>query len=74
MTHRRLARECALEVLYRLDLVGDEPARTIEELLHRKNPSDDAENDPIIHATSGPLRTRAVYRAPPPSGVANRVH
>jgi transcription antitermination factor NusB len=43
MTHRRLARECALEVLYRLDLVGDEPTATIEELLHRKNPSDDAE-------------------------------
>jgi transcription antitermination factor NusB len=43
MTHRRLARECALEVLYRLDLVGDDPAATIEELLHRKNPSDDAE-------------------------------
>jgi transcription antitermination factor NusB len=43
MTHRRLARECALEVLYRFDLVGDEPAMTVEELLHRRNPSNDAE-------------------------------
>jgi N utilization substance protein B len=43
MTHRRLARECALEVLYRLDLVSDEPADTIEEILQRKNPSEDAE-------------------------------
>lgn len=43
MTHRRLARECALEVLYRLDLVGDEPEETIDEILLRKNPSEDAE-------------------------------
>jgi transcription antitermination factor NusB len=43
MTHRRLARECALEVLYRLDLVGDEPEGVIEEILHRKNPSEEAE-------------------------------
>jgi N utilization substance protein B len=43
MTQRRLARECALEVLYRLDLVGDDPARVIEEILARKNPSDEAE-------------------------------
>jgi N utilization substance protein B len=43
MTHRRLARECALEVLYRLDLVGDEPEGTIAEIMFRKNPSDDAE-------------------------------
>jgi len=44
MTHRRLARECALEVLYRLDLVGDEPENTIAEILLRKNPSEEAEN------------------------------
>ena len=43
MTHRRLARECALEVLYRLDLVGDEPEHTIAEILLRKNPSEEAE-------------------------------
>ncbi|MEO0082646.1 MAG: transcription antitermination factor NusB [candidate division WOR-3 bacterium] len=43
MTQRRLAREAALEVLYRLDLVNDEPDETIEEILARKNPSDDAE-------------------------------
>jgi transcription antitermination factor NusB len=43
MTHRRLARECALEVLYRLDLVGDEPEQTIAEILLRKNPSEEAE-------------------------------
>jgi len=43
MTQRRLARECALEVLYRLELVGDEPEDTIEEILVRKNPSDDGE-------------------------------
>ncbi len=43
MTHRRLARECAVEVLYRLDLVGDEPENTIAEILLRKNPSEEAE-------------------------------
>lgn len=43
MTQRRLARECALEVLYRLELVGDEPENTIQELLVRKNPSDEGE-------------------------------
>uniref|UniRef100_A0A7C4GH79 Transcription antitermination protein NusB n=1 Tax=candidate division WOR-3 bacterium TaxID=2052148 RepID=A0A7C4GH79_UNCW3 len=43
MTQRRLARECALEVLYRLELVGDEPEDTIQELLVRKNPSDEGE-------------------------------
>jgi transcription antitermination protein NusB len=44
MTHRRMARECALEVLYRLDLVGDEPENTIEEIVTRRNPSDEAES------------------------------
>jgi len=44
MTHRRMARECALEVLYRLDLVGDEPENTMEEIASRKNPSQDAED------------------------------
>jgi len=44
MTQRRLARECALETLYRLDLVGDEPEDTIQELLVRKNPSEEAES------------------------------
>lgn len=39
-----MARECALEVLYRLDLVGDEPENTIEEIVTRKNPSDEAES------------------------------
>jgi transcription antitermination factor NusB len=43
MTNRRQARECALEVLYRLDLVGDEPENTIAEILLRKNPSEEAE-------------------------------
>ncbi|HDR00062.1 MAG TPA: transcription antitermination factor NusB [candidate division WOR-3 bacterium] len=43
MTQRRLAREAALEVLYRLDLVGDEPDEVIEEIVHRRNPSDEAE-------------------------------
>jgi N utilization substance protein B len=43
VTQRRLARECALEALYRLDLVGDEPAGVIDEMLARKNPSDEAE-------------------------------
>lgn len=43
MTQRRLAREAALEVLYRLDLVKDEPDETIEEILARRNPSDEAE-------------------------------
>jgi N utilization substance protein B len=32
-----------LETLYRLDLVGDEPDDVIEEILSRKNPSDEAE-------------------------------
>ncbi|MEO0073745.1 MAG: transcription antitermination factor NusB [candidate division WOR-3 bacterium] len=44
MTQRRLARECALETLYRMELVGDDPEATIEELLARKNPSQEAEN------------------------------
>ncbi len=44
MTNRRQARECALEVLYRLDLVGDEPENTISEILLRKNPSEETEN------------------------------
>ncbi|MGQ9707563.1 MAG: transcription antitermination factor NusB [bacterium] len=43
MTQRRLARESAVEVLYRLDLVGDEPEDTIEEICARKNPSEQAE-------------------------------
>jgi len=43
MTNRRQARECALEVLYRLDLVGDESENTIAEILLRKNPSEEAE-------------------------------
>jgi N utilization substance protein B len=43
MTNRRLARESALEVLYRLDLVSDEPENTISEILLRKNPSEEAE-------------------------------
>jgi transcription antitermination protein NusB len=43
MTNRRQARECALEALYRLDLVGDEPEHTIAEILLRKNPSEEAE-------------------------------
>ncbi len=43
MTQRRLAREAALETLYRLDLVRGEPDDTIEEIVHRKNPSDEAE-------------------------------
>lgn len=44
MTQRRIAREAALEVLYRLDLVKHEPEDTIEEILNRKNPSEEAEN------------------------------
>ncbi|MGB9741876.1 MAG: transcription antitermination factor NusB [bacterium] len=43
MTQRRLARESAVEVLYRLDLVGDEPESTIQEILMRRNPSEEAE-------------------------------
>ncbi len=43
MTQRRLAREAALETLYRLDLVGDEPDDVIEEILNRRNPSGEAE-------------------------------
>lgn len=43
MTQRRLARESAVEVLYRLDLVGDEPEDTIQEICARKNPSEEAE-------------------------------
>jgi transcription antitermination factor NusB len=42
-THRRVAREAALETLYRLDLVKDEPDDTIDEILNRKNPSEEAE-------------------------------
>ncbi len=44
MTQRRLAREAALETLYRLDLVGDEPDDTIEEIINRKNPSEEVES------------------------------
>ncbi|MFO7675756.1 MAG: transcription antitermination factor NusB [bacterium] len=43
MTQRRLAREAALEVVYRYDLVGDEPDEVIDEIVHRRNPSDEAE-------------------------------
>ena len=43
MTQRRLAREAALETMYRLDLVGDEPDDVIEEILNRRNPSEEAE-------------------------------
>ena len=43
MTNRRQARECALEVRYRLDLVGDESENTTAEILLRKNPSEEAE-------------------------------
>ncbi len=44
MTQRRLAREAALETLYRLDLVQDEPDDVIEEILNRRNPSEEAES------------------------------
>ncbi|UCG44078.1 MAG: transcription antitermination factor NusB [candidate division WOR-3 bacterium] len=44
MTQRRLAREAALETLYRLELVNDEPDDVIEEILNRRNPSEEAEN------------------------------
>jgi len=44
VTQRRIAREAALEVLYRLDLVKHEPEDTIEEIINRKNPSEEAEN------------------------------
>jgi transcription antitermination factor NusB len=55
MTNRRQARECALEVLYRLDLVGDEPENTIAEILLRKNPSEEAETylRRLVDATMG---------------------
>jgi N utilization substance protein B len=55
MTNRRQARECALEVLYRLDLVGDEPEHTIAEILLRKNPSEEAETylRRLVDATMG---------------------
>lgn len=43
MTSRRVARECALETLYRHDLVGDDPDTVIDEILSRKNPSREAE-------------------------------
>lgn len=43
MTQRRLARESAVEILYRLELVGDEPESTIQEILVRRNPSEEAE-------------------------------
>ncbi|MCX7733058.1 MAG: transcription antitermination factor NusB [candidate division WOR-3 bacterium] len=43
MTQRRLARESAVEILYRLELVGDEPETTIQEILVRRNPSEEAE-------------------------------
>lgn len=44
MTQRRLARESAVEVLYRLDLVEDEPEAVIQEICARKNPSEEAES------------------------------
>lgn len=44
MTQRRLARESAVEVLYRLDLVEDEPEAVIQEICVRKNPSEEAES------------------------------
>lgn len=44
MTQRRLAREAALETLYRVDLVGDEPDEVIEQILNRRNPSEEAES------------------------------
>ncbi|MCR4424075.1 MAG: transcription antitermination factor NusB [candidate division WOR-3 bacterium] len=44
MTQRRLARESAVEVLYRLDLVADEPEAVIQEICVRKNPSEEAES------------------------------
>ncbi len=44
MTQRRLARESAVEVLYRLDLVADEPEAVIQEICARKNPSEEAES------------------------------
>jgi len=43
MTQRRLARESAVEILYRLELVGDETETTIQEILVRRNPSEEAE-------------------------------
>ncbi len=43
MTSRRVARECALETLYRFELVGDDPDSVIDEILSRKNPSREAE-------------------------------
>jgi len=43
MTQRRLARESAVEVLYRFELVGDEPEHTIQEIIMRRNPSEEAE-------------------------------
>ncbi len=43
MTQRRLARESAVEILYRVELVGDEPESTIQEILLRRNPSEEAE-------------------------------
>jgi len=65
MTNRRQARECALEVLYRLDLVGDEPENTIAEILLRKNPSEEAETylRRLVDATMGNQQeTDAVLR------------
>jgi N utilization substance protein B len=44
MTQRRLAREAAMETLYRLELVNDEPDDVIEEILNRRNPSEEAES------------------------------
>lgn len=44
MTQRRLARESAVEVLYRLDLVEDESEAVIQEICVRKNPSEEAES------------------------------
>ncbi len=44
MTSRRIARECALETLYRHELVGDDPDAVMDEILSRKNPSREAED------------------------------
>ncbi|MFO7637702.1 MAG: transcription antitermination factor NusB [bacterium] len=58
MTQRRLAREAALEVLYRLELVGDEPDEVIDEIIHRRNPSDEAEEH-LRRLVDATLKNRA---------------
>ncbi|MBS4016568.1 MAG: transcription antitermination factor NusB [Candidatus Latescibacteria bacterium] len=37
MTQRRCARECALEVLYRLDIGGEPVAKTVKEIIDKTN-------------------------------------